>query len=139
MKEHTIHSIGETTTKHYAEFKAFLRHPETKTDEGLAWWRKSHWSALIGLMLLIAAMVVRRHPRDREPGLMFALLGPLLSIVTSLFGGVSGGVLAVLESLGAASLGIRFYAGLTVGLIITNNAVRDVAIDLGKAVIGAVL
>ena len=30
---------------------------------------------------------------------MFALLGPLLSIVTSLFGGISGGVLAVLESL----------------------------------------
>ena len=69
---------------------------------------------------------------------MFALLGPLLSIVTSLFGGVTGGVLSVLEAL-AASLGIRFYAGLTVGLIITNNAVRDVAIDLGKAVIGAVL
>ena len=69
---------------------------------------------------------------------MFALLGPLIGIVTSLLGGISGGVLAVLESL-AGSLGIRFYAGLTVGLIITNNAVRDVAIKLGKAVIGAVL
>ena len=51
---------------------------------------------------------------------------------------MTGGVLSVLEAL-AASLGIRFYAGLTVGLIITNNAVRDVAIDLGKAVIGAVI
>ena len=48
-------------------------------------------------------------------------------------------MLSVLEML-AGSLGVRFYAdGLTVGLIITNNAVRDVAIDLGKAVIGAVL
>ena len=69
---------------------------------------------------------------------MFALLGPLLSIVTSLFGGVTGGVLSVLEML-AGSLGARFYAGLTVGLCITNNAVRDIAIDLGKAVIGAVI
>ena len=69
---------------------------------------------------------------------MLALLGPLIGIVTSLLGGVSGGVLTVLESL-AGSLGIRFYLGLTVGLIITNNAVRDVAIKLGKAVIEAVL
>ena len=70
--------------------------------------------------------------------IMLALLGPLLGIITSLFGGITGGVLTVLESL-AGSLGIRFYAGLTVGLIITNNTVRDVAIDLGKAVIGAVI
>ena len=69
---------------------------------------------------------------------MLAILGPLLGIVSSLFGGVSGGVLAVLESL-AGSLGVRFYAGLTVGLIITNDPVREVAIELGKAVIGAVL
>ena len=69
---------------------------------------------------------------------MFALLGPIISVVTSLFGGISGGVLSVLESL-AASLGARFYLGLTVGLIITNNAVRDIAIKLGKAVIGAIL
>ena len=69
---------------------------------------------------------------------MLAIAGTLLSIVTSLFGGVTGGVLTVLESL-AGSLGIRFYIGLTVGLIVTNNAVRDVAINLGKAVIGAVL
>ena len=69
---------------------------------------------------------------------MLALAGTILSVVTSLFSGISGGVLAVLESL-AASLGVRFYAGLTVGLIITDNAVRDIAIKLGKAVIGAVI
>ena len=72
------------------------------------------------------------------PQVMLAIFGPLLSILTSLFGGISGGVLAVLESL-AGSLGVRFYAGLSVGLIITDNAVRKVAIDLGKAVIGAIL
>ena len=55
--------------------------------------------------------------------IMFALLGPLIGIVTSLFGGVTSGVLTVLEAL-AGSLGIRFYIGLTVGLIITNNAVQ---------------
>ena len=69
---------------------------------------------------------------------MVLLLAPILSIFSTLFGGVTSGVLSVLEAL-AASLGIRFYIGLTVGLCITNNAVRDVAIDLGKAVIGAVL
>ena len=31
----------------------------------LALWRKSHWSALIGIGILLAAMVVRRHSRDR--------------------------------------------------------------------------
>ena len=66
------------------------------------------------------------------------LLGPIISIATSLFGGVSSGALSVLTSL-AGSLGIRFYLGLTVGLIITDNAVRDVAIDLGKAVIHAII
>ena len=58
MSEHTIHSVGEKLNSFHAEFKAFAKRAETKTDEGLAWWRKSHWSALIGLMLLIAAMVV---------------------------------------------------------------------------------
>ena len=58
MSEHTIHSIGETANHHYKEFKAFVAKAEAKTDEGLVWWRKSHWSALIGLGLLIAAMVV---------------------------------------------------------------------------------
>ena len=70
--------------------------------------------------------------------MILALLGPLIGIVTSLFSGISGGVLAVLESL-AASLGARFYIGLAVGLIITDNKVRAVAIQLGKDIIGAVL
>ena len=69
---------------------------------------------------------------------MLALLGPLIGIVTSLLGGISGGVLTVLESL-AGSLGVRFYLGLVTGLTITDNAVRSIAIDLGKAVIKAVL
>ena len=61
--KHTIHSIGEKLNSFHGEFKALgevlgAKRAETKTDEGLAWWRKSHWSALIGLMLLIAAMVV---------------------------------------------------------------------------------
>ena len=38
-----------------------------------------------------------------------------------------------------ASLGVRFYVGLTVGLMITDNKVRAVAIQLGKDIIGAVL
>ena len=57
-KKHTLHSVGETVTKHYTEFQAFVKRAEAKTDEGLVWWRKSHWSALIGLGLLILAMVV---------------------------------------------------------------------------------
>ena len=69
---------------------------------------------------------------------MFALLGPLLSIVTSLFGGVSRGVLTVLKAL-ALGLGLRFYAGLVAGLLITDNKVRGAAIQLGKDIIGAVL
>ena len=78
------------------------------------------------------------QPLDGSARIMLALLGPLIGIVTSLLGGISGGVLTVLESL-AGSLGIRFYLGLTVGLIITDNKVRDVAISLGKAVVGAVI
>ena len=45
---------------------------------------------------------------------MFALLGPLIGIVTSLLGGISSGAMSVLASL-AGSLGVRFYLGLTVG------------------------
>ena len=56
--KHTTHTIGEELKKFHAETKAFISRAETKTDEGLAWWRKSHWSALIGLALLILAMVV---------------------------------------------------------------------------------
>ena len=56
MAEHTIHSIGETVERHYKEFKAFAKRAETKTDKGLVWWRKSHYSALIGLAMVIAAV-----------------------------------------------------------------------------------
>ena len=56
MAEHTIHSIGETATRHLKEFRAFVAKAEAKTDQALKWWRKSHWSALIGLGLLILAM-----------------------------------------------------------------------------------
>ena len=56
--KHTLDSIGKTGERHYQEFLAFVKKAEAKTDHALQWWRKSHWSALIGLMLLIAAMVV---------------------------------------------------------------------------------
>ena len=36
-------------------------------------------------------------------------------------------------------LGLRFYAGLVVGLLITDNKVRDAAIQLVKDIIAAVL
>ena len=53
--KHTIHSVGETVERHYKEFRAFAAKAEAKTDEALVWWRKSHWSALIGAGLLIGA------------------------------------------------------------------------------------
>ena len=58
MATHTIHSVGEELKSLHDESKAFMKRAETKADEGLVWWRTSHWSALIGLGLLIAAMVV---------------------------------------------------------------------------------
>ena len=57
MPNHTIHSVGETVTKHYGEFRAFAARAEAKTDKALKWWQKSHWSALIGALLLIGAAV----------------------------------------------------------------------------------
>ena len=54
--KHTIHSIGETVERHYKEFKAFAARAETKTDKALKWWQKSHWSALIGITLLLGAV-----------------------------------------------------------------------------------
>ena len=56
--EHTTQSVGEELKRFHDETKAFISRAETKTDEGLVWWRKSHWSALIGLGLLILAMIV---------------------------------------------------------------------------------
>ena len=68
---HTIETVGETVERHYREFRAFAAKAETKTDEGLKWWRRSHWSALIGLGLLILAMVVGDH------FLIWLLIAPL--------------------------------------------------------------
>ena len=39
----------------------------------------------------------------------------------------------------AGGLGLRFYAGLAVGLVITNNHVRSDAFDLVKAIIGTII
>ena len=65
---------------------------------------------------------------------MIALLG----VVSGLFGAASGGVLTALKAV-AMGLGLRFYLGLAVGLVITDNKVRDAAIQLGKDIIGAVI
>ena len=69
---------------------------------------------------------------------MLALLGVAASAISSLFTVASGGVLTALKTV-AMGLGLRFYAGLVVGLLITDNKVRAVAIQLGKDIIGAVL
>ena len=58
MADHTIHSIGERLKVFHSEFAGFAQRAEAKTDEGLVWWRKSHYSALIGVGLLILAMFV---------------------------------------------------------------------------------
>ena len=55
---HTNQTIGETVTKHYKEWRLFVAMAEAKTDKALYWWQQTHWSALIGLGLLIAAMIV---------------------------------------------------------------------------------
>ena len=69
---------------------------------------------------------------------MLALLGVAVSAITGLFSVASGGALWALKAV-AMGLGLRFYAGLIVGLFITDGHVRDIAIDLGKAVIKAVI
>ena len=56
MTEHTIHSIGETVTKHHNEFRVFAAMAEARTDKALRWWEKSHWSATIGAVVVLAAM-----------------------------------------------------------------------------------
>ena len=53
---HTIHTVGETVERHYKEFREFAAKAETETDWALMWWQERHWSALIGLGLLILAM-----------------------------------------------------------------------------------
>ena len=69
---------------------------------------------------------------------MIALLGVAVSAISGLFSVASGGVLTALKAV-AMGLGLRFYAGLVVGLLITDNKVRDAAIQLGKDVIEAVI
>ena len=69
---------------------------------------------------------------------MIALIGAAVSGIASIFSATSGGALSALKGL-ATGLGIRFYAGLTVGLVITDNKVRGDAIDLGRAIIGAII
>ena len=69
---------------------------------------------------------------------MLALLGSIVGIAGRLFTAPATGAVGVLGDI-AKGLGLRFYAGLAVGLIITDNHVRTDAIDLGKAIIGAVL
>ena len=69
---------------------------------------------------------------------MLALLGVAVSAISGLFSVASGGALTALKAV-AMGLGLRFYAGLVVGLLITDNKVRDAAIQLGKDVIEAVI
>ena len=56
--KHTIQSVGDKVESFHGEFKAFVKRAETKTDEGLAWWRSSQWSVVIGLVLLIVVMMI---------------------------------------------------------------------------------
>ena len=69
---------------------------------------------------------------------MIALLGVAVSAISGLFSVASGGALTALKDV-AMGLGLRFYAGLVVGLLITDNKVRAAAIQLGKDIIEAVL
>ena len=69
---------------------------------------------------------------------VLAILGVAATAISSLFSVASGGVLTALKAV-ALGLGLRFYVGLAVGLIITDNKVRDAAIQLGRDIIGAVI
>ena len=52
-------SVGETVDQaSTVSFKAFVARSEAETDEGLAWWRNSQWSVVIGLVLLIVVMMI---------------------------------------------------------------------------------
>ena len=56
MSEHTLHSIGETGKHHLKEFRAFAAKAEARTDEALKWWQKSHYSVVIGVVVVIGAV-----------------------------------------------------------------------------------
>ena len=69
---------------------------------------------------------------------MIALLGVAVSAISGLFSVASGAAMTALKAV-AMGLGLRFYFGLVVGLVITDNTVRAAAIQLGKDIIGAVI
>ena len=69
---------------------------------------------------------------------MLAILGSVLGIAGKLFTAPATGAVSILASI-AGGLGVRFYAGLAVGLVITNNHVRSDAFDLVKAIIGTII
>ena len=69
---------------------------------------------------------------------MLAFLGIAASAIKSLVGVASGGASGILKTV-AMGLGLRFYAGLVVGLVITDNKVRAAAIQLGRDIIEAVI
>lgn len=62
----------------------------------------------------------------------------ILSAVTSIFSSVAKGSTGVLGAV-AEKVPISFYAGLCVGLVITDNAVRSDGIRLAKDVIATVV
>ena len=69
---------------------------------------------------------------------MLAFLRIALTAITGIFGAASGGAATILQTV-ALGLGLRFYAGLVVGLVITDNKVRAAAIQLGRDIIEAVI
>ena len=69
---------------------------------------------------------------------MLAFLRIALTAITGIFGVASGGAATILKTV-ALGLGLRFYAGLVVGLVITDNKVRAAAIQLGRDIIEAVI
>ena len=70
--------------------------------------------------------------------MLLGIVGAVISGLSSIFSATSGGALSALKGL-ATGLGLRFYAGVAVGLVITDSTVRGDAIDLGKAIIGAII
>lgn len=68
---------------------------------------------------------------------MLAAIPAIVGVVAKLFAAPATGVVSVLTSL-AASLGLRFYAGLTVGLGLTDNAVRHDVVKLFRDILGAI-
>lgn len=62
----------------------------------------------------------------------------ILSTVTSIFSAVTSGTTGTLSTV-AGKIPISFYAGLVVGLVITENHVRADALQLAKDALGAVI